>query len=134
VVGDAMLDVYLSGDVDRISPEAPVPVVRVRERRYALGGACNVAQNVVAMGARCDLAAAVGNDAAGHALRAMLGAMGAHDGTLVDVKRPSTQKTRDERSEPESSESLATHGAEGEARQHEHGPADVFRVQMPFGP
>ena len=46
VVGDAMLDVYLRGDVERISPEAPVPVVRVRERRYALGGAANVAQNV----------------------------------------------------------------------------------------
>ena len=50
VVGDAMLDVYLRGDVDRISPEAPVPVVRVRERRIALGGAANVAQNVVAAG------------------------------------------------------------------------------------
>ena len=53
IVGDAMLDVYLRGDVDRISPEAPVPVVRVRERRQALGGAANVAQNVLALGARC---------------------------------------------------------------------------------
>ena len=52
VIGDAMLDVYLSGDVERISPEAPVPVVRVRGRKYALGGAANVAQNVVAVGAR----------------------------------------------------------------------------------
>ncbi|MCU0623770.1 MAG: hypothetical protein MUF53_07885, partial [Gemmatimonadaceae bacterium] len=42
VVGDAMLDVYLRGDVERISPEAPVPVLRVRERREALGGAANV--------------------------------------------------------------------------------------------
>src|SRR6185436_4458259 len=57
VVGDAMLDVYLHGDVDRISPEAPVPVVRVRERRHALGGAGNVAQNVRAVGATCDLVA-----------------------------------------------------------------------------
>src|SRR4051812_14744166 len=55
VVGDAMLDVYLRGDVERISPEAPVPVVRVRERRHALGGAGNVAQNVRAVGAACDL-------------------------------------------------------------------------------
>ena len=65
VIGDAMLDVYLVGDVDRISPEAPVPVVRVRERRYALGGAANVAQNVCALGAHCHLVAAVGTDAAG---------------------------------------------------------------------
>ncbi|MDQ2929458.1 MAG: D-glycero-beta-D-manno-heptose-7-phosphate kinase, partial [Gemmatimonadota bacterium] len=55
VIGDAMLDVYLRGDVDRISPEAPVPVVRVREKRMALGGAANVAQNVVALGAMCEL-------------------------------------------------------------------------------
>src|SRR5687767_9788718 len=62
-VGDAMLDEYLMGDAERISPEAPVPVVRVRERRYALGGAANVAQNVVAAGAQCILVAAVGTDA-----------------------------------------------------------------------
>src|SRR5919202_1816671 len=59
IVGDAMLDVYLRGDVDRISPEAPVPVVRVRERKLALGGAANVAQNVAALGAGCELVAAV---------------------------------------------------------------------------
>src|SRR5688500_12816236 len=69
VVGDAMLDVYLSGEVDRISPEAPVPVVRVRERKHALGGAANVAQNVLAIGARCDLVATIGNDEAGRMLR-----------------------------------------------------------------
>ena len=57
IVGDAMLDVYLRGDVDRISPEAPVPVVRVRERKDALGGAANVAQNVAALGAGCALVA-----------------------------------------------------------------------------
>src|SRR5215204_7533383 len=72
IVGDAMLDVYLRGDVDRISPEAPVPVVRVRERRYALGGAANVAQNVAALGARCDLVAAVGADQGGETLQDML--------------------------------------------------------------
>src|SRR3954447_8916653 len=72
VIGDAMLDVYLSGDVDRISPEAPVPVVRVRERKHALGGAANVAQNVVAIGARCELVAAVGDDRAGEGLRSLL--------------------------------------------------------------
>ena len=94
VVGDAMLDVYLRGDVERISPEAPVPVVRVRERRHALGGAANVAQNVAALGARPALVATAGEDAPGRLLREMLAAMGADPGTLVDVGRPTTTKTR----------------------------------------
>jgi len=94
VVGDAMLDLYLKGDVDRISPEAPVPVVRVRERRYALGGAANVAQNVLAVGARCELVAAVGRDSAGTQLRAMLAERGAEPQGLVDCDRPTTTKTR----------------------------------------
>src|SRR5215218_3440302 len=83
VVGDAMLDVYLSGDVDRISPEAPVPVVRVRERKHALGGAANVAQNVLAIGARCDLVATVGNDEAGRMLRETLHAVAGGSASLV---------------------------------------------------
>jgi D-beta-D-heptose 7-phosphate kinase/D-beta-D-heptose 1-phosphate adenosyltransferase len=94
IVGDAMLDVYLRGDVERISPEAPVPVVRVRERKDALGGAANVAQNVAALGARCTLVAAVGDDAGGARLRAMLRAIGADAGALVTVARPTTTKTR----------------------------------------
>jgi rfaE bifunctional protein kinase chain/domain len=94
VVGDAMLDVYLSGDVDRISPEAPVPVVRVRERRYALGGAANVAQNVVAIGAACDLVAAVGADRGGEILRGMLDALAIGSSALATVSRSTTQKTR----------------------------------------
>ena len=71
IVGDAMLDVYLRGDVDRISPEAPVPVVRVKERRYGLGGAANVAQNVSAAGVASVFVAAVGGDDAARTLRAM---------------------------------------------------------------
>jgi rfaE bifunctional protein kinase chain/domain len=94
IVGDAMLDVYLRGDVDRISPEAPVPVVRVRERRLALGGAANVAQNVAALGARCELVATVGRDRAGETLREMLDAIGADPDALVEVDRPTTSKTR----------------------------------------
>lgn len=94
VVGDAMLDVYLRGDVERISPEAPVPVVRVRERRYALGGAANVAQNVAALGASCDFVAAVGRDVGGATIREMLRAIGADDASLVEVARPTTTKTR----------------------------------------
>lgn len=94
VVGDAMLDVYLRGDVDRISPEAPVPVVRVREHRYALGGAGNVAQNVCAVGAKCDLVAAIGDDRGGERLRSMLSAINASLDSLVVVDRPTTTKTR----------------------------------------
>lgn len=94
IVGDAMLDVYLHGDVERISPEAPVPVVRVRERRLALGGAANVAQNVAALGAHCTMVAVVGRDASGATLRQMLAAIGADGGALVEVERPTTTKTR----------------------------------------
>ena len=87
VVGDAMLDVYLRGDVERISPEAPVPVVRVRDRRDALGGAANVAQNVLAVDAQCTLVAAVGDDVAGRRF-------GGGTDALVTVARPTTTKTR----------------------------------------
>lgn len=94
VIGDAMLDVYLTGDVERISPEAPVPVVRVRERKHALGGAANVAQNVVAIGAHCDFVGAIGDDAGGATLMQMLQAIGEEGRSLVRVERPTTQKTR----------------------------------------
>src|ERR1051325_165330 len=94
VVGDAMLDVYLRGEVERISPEAPVPVVRVLDRRYALGGAGNVAQNVRAVGARCDLVATMGNDIGGTQLRGMLAEIDVDVGSLVTTTRPTTTKTR----------------------------------------
>jgi rfaE bifunctional protein kinase chain/domain len=94
IIGDAMLDVYLRGDVDRISPEAPVPVVRVRDRKLALGGAANVAQNVAAMNAGCDLVAVVGDDAAGLTLRERLEQGGMESRSLVTVARPTTTKTR----------------------------------------
>jgi D-glycero-beta-D-manno-heptose-7-phosphate kinase len=94
VVGDAMLDVYLRGDVERISPEAPVPVVRVKERRYALGGAANVVQNVRGLGAACEFVAAVGNDAGSSTLRGMLDAIGVESRSLITIDRPTTMKTR----------------------------------------
>ncbi|WP_396203809.1 bifunctional heptose 7-phosphate kinase/heptose 1-phosphate adenyltransferase [Gemmatimonas sp.] len=94
IIGDAMLDVYLRGDVDRISPEAPVPVVRVRDRKLALGGAANVAQNVAALGAGCDLVAVVGDDVAGTTLRHHLDGGGMESRSLVTVARPTTTKTR----------------------------------------
>ena len=93
-IGDAMLDEYLVGDVDRISPEAPVPVVRVRERRYALGGVGNVAQNIVAAGAECRLVCAIGEDAAGDQLRRMLGEIGLSGTGVIPVDRPTTRKSR----------------------------------------
>jgi len=94
IVGDAMLDVYLRGDVDRISPEAPVPVVRVRDRKYALGGAANVAQNVAAARATGTLVAAIGGDEGGERLRRMLREIGSDDSALIAVGRPTTTKTR----------------------------------------
>ncbi len=94
VAGDAMLDVYLIGDVERISPEAPVPVVRVRDRRHAMGGAANVAQNVLALGASCSMVCTVGDDRAGRDLAGMLvGAGAAVEGVLMSGK-PTTTKTR----------------------------------------
>jgi D-beta-D-heptose 7-phosphate kinase/D-beta-D-heptose 1-phosphate adenosyltransferase len=94
VVGDAMLDVYLRGEVDRISPEAPVPVVRIAERKLALGGAANVANNIVTIGAACELVAAVGDDIAGATLREMLRSAKTETRSLVKVGRPTTTKTR----------------------------------------
>src|SRR6266581_4448917 len=95
VVGDAMLDVYLSGDAERISPEAPVPVVTVRARRTALGGAANVAANVAAIGAECRLVAVIGDDARGDSFRSELAQSRLVDNHLVVVAaRPTTSKTR----------------------------------------
>ncbi|MCQ2322351.1 MAG: bifunctional ADP-heptose synthase [Bacteroidales bacterium] len=62
IIGDVMIDLYLTGKVDRISPEAPVPIVAVRERFMRLGGAANVAQNIKALGAEPILCSVVGND------------------------------------------------------------------------
>ena len=94
IIGDAMLDVYLRGDVDRISPEAPVPVVRIRDKELALGGAANVAQNVAAIGASCDLVCAVGEDAEGQVVKSMLRELPADTRSIVTVQRRTTTKTR----------------------------------------
>lgn len=95
VVGDLMLDRYLIGDIERISPEAPVPVVLVSGHRDALGGAANVAANVVAAGARCHVVGITGDDVAGSLLRDRLGAMGMTTSRVLPVAdRPTTVKTR----------------------------------------
>jgi D-glycero-beta-D-manno-heptose-7-phosphate kinase len=95
VVGDVMLDVYLRGAASRISPEAPVPVVRVEEESRALGGAANVAANVAALGARCELIGCIGEDAAGAGLVEELDRHGIGAAGLVRTAgRPTTVKTR----------------------------------------
>ncbi|MEX2283144.1 MAG: D-glycero-beta-D-manno-heptose-7-phosphate kinase [Gemmatimonadota bacterium] len=95
VVGDIMLDVYLRGAASRISPEAPVPVVKVSEEWRALGGAANVAANAVALGAHCTVLGCIGMDAAGRELRQELEETGIDSGGLVEVAdRPTTIKTR----------------------------------------
>lgn len=95
VVGDAMLDRYLRGSTERISPEAPVPVVRLDGREAAPGGAANVASGIAALGAEARLVAAAGRDDAGDALVELLGRRGVEAGGLVRVEgRPTTTKTR----------------------------------------
>jgi rfaE bifunctional protein kinase chain/domain len=95
VLGDVMLDEFVWGDVTRISPEAPVPVVDVRRESTHLGGAANVLANLVALGTRGTVVGVIGNDLAGERLRTGLNAMSEPGNTLiVDESRPSTTKTR----------------------------------------
>jgi len=95
VVGDVMLDVYFRGGASRISPEAPVPVVRVEEQWRALGGAANVAANVIALGAQCAIAGTMGADSHGEDLRSELLRAGINDaGMIVETGRRTTVKTR----------------------------------------
>jgi D-beta-D-heptose 7-phosphate kinase/D-beta-D-heptose 1-phosphate adenosyltransferase len=95
VLGDVMLDEFVWGDVTRISPEAPVPVVDVRRESMHLGGAANVLANLVALGAHGSVVGVVGKDAAGRRLQTGLSELGIQDQyLLVDESRPSTTKTR----------------------------------------
>ena len=95
VLGDVMLDRYLIGDTERISPEAPVPVVTVTEHREKLGGAANVAANVVALGGTATLLGVIGDDRDGAALKAAMDLAGLPTiGLLVLAERPTTTKTR----------------------------------------
>jgi D-glycero-beta-D-manno-heptose-7-phosphate kinase len=97
VLGDVMLDEFVWGDVTRISPEAPVPVVEVRRESVRLGGAANVLANLVALGARATVVGVVGRDRAGDRLEEKLReACGgrAHAMLVTDEDRPTTTKTR----------------------------------------
>ncbi len=95
VVGDVMLDHFLIGRVDRISPEAPVPVVRFVRDDYRLGGAANVAHNVAALGGRARLIGLVGGDDSAGMLRRALDAAGVEaSGLVTEPGRPTTRKVR----------------------------------------
>jgi D-glycero-beta-D-manno-heptose-7-phosphate kinase len=94
VVGDVMLDRYWFGDVERISPEAPVPVVRIARWEERPGGAANVARNVAALGARATLLSVTGDDEAGHALARLLDAERVETHFLRDPALQTTVKLR----------------------------------------
>lgn len=95
VAGDLMLDRFIWGEVHRISPEAPVPVVEVREETQLLGGTANVVHNVAALGGKAAVAGVIGDDLPGEALTRLL--QGIHvptDGLIVETDRQTTLKTR----------------------------------------
>ena len=95
VLGDAMLDRYVLGAAERMSPEAPIPVLHVRGRRRTLGGAGNVAQNAAALGARAILVSVVGDDAPAAEIADLLAHAPAIENALVAAPgRPTTVKTR----------------------------------------
>lgn len=94
-VGDVMLDRYIYGDVMRVSPEAPIPVLKVRDERKMLGGAGNVVRNLAALGVNVSFVSVAGADEAGASIASMLGDLPGADARLVrDESRRSTVKTR----------------------------------------
>jgi D-beta-D-heptose 7-phosphate kinase/D-beta-D-heptose 1-phosphate adenosyltransferase len=94
IVGDLILDHYIWGKVSRISPEAPVPVVEVEKESYLLGGAANVAHNIVSLGGKAAVIGMSGDDPAGEALTGMLKRHGVDCSGVFVSNRPTTVKTR----------------------------------------
>jgi D-beta-D-heptose 7-phosphate kinase/D-beta-D-heptose 1-phosphate adenosyltransferase len=94
VIGDLILDRYLFGKVNRISPEAPVPVVEVTDETFLLGGATNVANNIAALGGKATVAGVVGNDNAGRVLKELLEENSISTKGIVEDHRPTSVKTR----------------------------------------
>lgn len=96
VIGDVMVDHYVTGRVSRVSDEAPVPIVHVSDERWTAGGAANVAANIAALGGKAMLAGVTGTDPAASTMAGIIGAMGgAVEAHLVaDASRPTTIKTR----------------------------------------
>src|SRR6202051_4476504 len=94
-IGDLMLDEFVYGEVSRISPEAPAPVIAVQRTETNIGGAGNVARNIAALGARCIFVGLIGEDEAGARLKAALSQQGLIETVLVcDSERPTTRKVR----------------------------------------
>src|SRR5271154_6012642 len=94
-VGDLMLDEFVYGEVSRISPEAPAPVLAVQRSETDIGGAGNVARNITALGARCIFIGLIGEDEAGTGLQAALARESLIESVLVcDPDRPTTRKVR----------------------------------------
>jgi rfaE bifunctional protein kinase chain/domain len=94
VVGDVMLDRYWFGDTNRISPEAPVPVVQVGKIDERLGGAANVARNVAALGAKTTILGVIGDDESGRRVTELLKSSGVDSQLEIDSKVPTTVKLR----------------------------------------
>jgi D-glycero-beta-D-manno-heptose-7-phosphate kinase len=95
VVGDVIMDEFLWGRVERISPEAPVPVVQVEKESLVLGGAGNVVNNIISLGGQALLCGVIGNDAMGRELIHMLQKMNSPThGLVIENRRPTTIKTR----------------------------------------
>lgn len=95
VIGDLILDHYVMGRVSRISPEAPVPVVHVESESLRLGGAANVFNNILALGAKADLCGVIGADESGRLLMKELGSKrSGRGGVVIDHDRPTTRKSR----------------------------------------
>ncbi len=94
VVGDLILDKYLWGEVERISPEAPVPVVDIKEEILKLGGACNVAWNISKLDGEVYIAGVIGGDENGRILKNMLEKNNIKPLVVVDIERPTIEKTR----------------------------------------
>lgn len=95
VIGDVMVDEYVWGQVRRISPEAPVPVVEVVRRTFLPGGAANTAANVVSLGGQALLGGVTGEDSSAESLASVLGRYGvSSEGLIIDSSRPTTTKTR----------------------------------------
>ncbi len=95
VIGDVMVDAYYFGLVDRISPEAPVPIISVTKEDHRPGGAANVALNIISLGAKVKLGAVIGDDDEGKELMTLLKTDGVNiEGVAIDSSRPTTMKTR----------------------------------------
>jgi len=94
IVGDVMLDHYTFGSVTRISPEAPVPVLQVSDEQYRLGGAGNVARNIVALGGQALIIGVAGTDQDGQTLTGLLSEAGVQTDLIHDDRRRTTRKTR----------------------------------------